>query len=153
MYLSMVPAVIEDDRAEFAEGRVHHAGHDLGIGAFGQGGEADDVGEQHRGQLALLDREACTRMVDDLRQRRAALSAEALTVCVWRPTAGAALRRPGGSRSRHRIGTPRDCWRHIRDTPARPSRYRSRRAGLVGLRMSPRPRSRRTPPPRRRRPT
>ena len=49
-------AVIDHDRAELAEGGIDHPGHDLGVGPLGQGGEADHVGEQHRRQLAFLDR-------------------------------------------------------------------------------------------------
>ena len=55
MYLSTVPPWSATTSAEAAEGGVDGAGHGLGVGALGQRGEADDVGEEHGGQLALVD--------------------------------------------------------------------------------------------------
>ena len=48
--------VLRHDVAQLVKGGVDESCHDLGVGAFGQGREAHDVGEQHCRQLALFDR-------------------------------------------------------------------------------------------------
>ena len=83
-------AVLEHHRPQFPERRVDHAGDDLGVGALREGGEPDHVGEQHRGQLALLEGRGVTRGRRSLDQHRPALPAKALAVGMGCATAGAA---------------------------------------------------------------
>ena len=55
MYLSTVPPCSVTTVGQLAEGGIHDPGHHFGIGPFGEGGEADHVGEEDGGQLPLLD--------------------------------------------------------------------------------------------------
>ena len=61
MYFSIVPPHVVDDRGHRAEVVLEQGAQSFRIELLAQVGRADDVGEQDRGELALLGRGSTAR--------------------------------------------------------------------------------------------